>query len=113
MPTLFVIGDSVSAGVREGEPGTWPRLLAEKERVDVRDFSKPGATVGTSMNQARRVGEENGIVLLEIGGNDLLGATTPEEYEDGLELLLSEVCRPGCMVLMLELPLPPFRIGSA
>jgi acyl-CoA thioesterase I len=108
-PTLFVIGDSVSAGMREGEEGTWPRLLAEMERIDVRDFSKPGATVGSARNQAGRIGDENGIVLLEIGGNDLLGATTPEEYENRLDLLLGDVCRRGRTVLMLELPLPPFR----
>ncbi len=108
-PTLFVIGDSVSAGMREGEQGTWPRVLAAKERIDVRDFSKPGATVGSARHQAERIGEENGIVLLEIGGNDLLGATTSEEFEERLELLLTQVCRAGRTVVMLELPLPPFR----
>jgi acyl-CoA thioesterase I len=109
MPKLFVIGDSVSAGMKEGEQGTWPRLLAKKEGIEVDDFSKMGATVGSARTQAGRIGDENGIVLLEIGGNDLLSATTSEEFAEQLDLLLAETCRRGRIVLMLELPLPPFH----
>jgi acyl-CoA thioesterase-1 len=52
---------------------------------------------------------EDGVVLLEIGGNDLLGSTSDEEFAVGLESLLQTVCRPGLQVVMFELPLPPFR----
>jgi acyl-CoA thioesterase-1 len=112
-PPLFVIGDSVSAGMRDGEGGTWPKQLAQQHRIDVRDFSKMGATVGSAQKQAARIGVETGLVLLEIGGNDLLGATTPEQFEERLEELLTDVCRRNRTVIMLELPLPPFcnRIG--
>jgi acyl-CoA thioesterase-1 len=63
--------------------------------------------------QAERIGDEPGLVLLEIGGNDMLGSTTPEQFEERLEVLLAEVCRPNRTVVMLELPLPPLcnRIG--
>ena len=47
-------------------------------------------------------------MLLEIGGNDLLGDTTPAGFESGLDNLLRVVSRPGRVVVMLELPLPPF-----
>jgi acyl-CoA thioesterase-1 len=107
-PVLFVIGDSVSAGMREREEGTWPKRLAQDRHIDVRDFSKMGATVGSARMQAERIGEAPGLVLLEIGGNDLLGSTMPEQFEERLDLLLSVVCRRNRTVVMLELPLPPF-----
>jgi acyl-CoA thioesterase-1 len=47
------------------------------------------------------------LVLLEIGGNDLLGEVSAERYEAGLSKLLAAVRRPGRVVVMLELPLPP------
>jgi acyl-CoA thioesterase-1 len=49
------------------------------------------------------------VLLLEIGGNDLLGSTSAAQFSDDLDRLLSRVCVPGRTVLMFELPLPPFR----
>jgi acyl-CoA thioesterase-1 len=106
-PTLFLIGDSISAGVSDAEKGTWPRLLARQHDVDVRDFSRAGATVKSARKQAERLGDETGLVLLEIGGNDLLGTTPADQFEEQLDLLLADVCRAGRTVVMLALPLPP------
>jgi acyl-CoA thioesterase-1 len=108
-PMLFLIGDSVSAGMRDNEKGTWPKLLADEHAIDVRDFSKMGATVGSALKQSDRIGDQAGLVLLEIGGNDLLGSTTAEQYENRLDALLTAVCRHDRTVVMIELPLPPFR----
>jgi acyl-CoA thioesterase-1 len=107
-PTLFLIGDSVSAGMTEAEKETWPKLLAAKHCIDVRDFSKMGATVGSARKQAERIGDAAGLVLLEIGGNDVLGSTDAAQFEERLDQLLTDVGRPDRTVVMLELPLPPF-----
>jgi acyl-CoA thioesterase-1 len=107
-PTFVLIGDSVSAGMSDMEKETWPKLLAKAHAIDVRDFSKMGATVGSARKQAERIGDGGGLVLLEIGGNDLLGSTTADQYEERLDLLLADVCRNDRTVIMIELPLPPF-----
>jgi acyl-CoA thioesterase-1 len=92
VPALFVIGDSVTAGMGER----------------THDFSQMGATVtSAARKQAPLLGDDNGLVLLEIGGNDVLGRTTAAEFHLGLEQLLESVCRPGRTVVMFELPLPP------
>lgn len=106
-PTLYILADSVTAGT--GEKLTWPKLLSQAQTVDVVDLSMAGATVNSALKQADGVTRDGGIVLLEIGGNDLLGETTVADYELDLERLLQKVCRPGRAVLMFELPLPPFR----
>jgi len=106
-PTLFLIGDSVSAGMSDADKTTWPRLFAQQHPVDIRDFSRMGATVKSARRQAEKLGNESGLVLLEIGGNDLLGSTTADQFEEQLDLLLADVCRAERTVVMLGLPLPP------
>lgn len=114
-PVLFVIGDSVSAGMSDADKGTWPRRLAEQHSVEVRDFSRMGATVKSARKQAKAMGDMPGLVLLEIGGNDLLGTTSAADFEEQLDLLLADVCRADRTVIMLALPLPPLmnRFGLA
>jgi acyl-CoA thioesterase I len=109
-PELFVIGDSVTAGLGDRGELTWPVLLAQEHGLTVHDYSQMGAKVlSAARKQATRLGESSGLVLLEIGGNDLLGSTTAPDFRNGLDQLLAVVCRPGRTVLMFELPLPPFR----
>jgi acyl-CoA thioesterase-1 len=47
-------------------------------------------------------------VILEIGGNDLLGGTSIPKFREDLEKMLALVCGPRRRVAMIELPLPPF-----
>jgi acyl-CoA thioesterase-1 len=106
-PTLYIIGDSVTAGMG-GEKETWPRLLADHHSVEVVDLAKVGATAASALRQAEGLPSEGGLILLEIGGNDLLGSTSAADYERDLDNLLERVCIPGRAVLMFELPLSPF-----
>ncbi len=106
-PTLAVIGDSITAGLGDPAVTTWPKRLAHEHQVKVRDHSEPGATVASALRQAQALTSEERLVLLEIGGNDVLSGTTPEAFETDLERLLRKVCQPGRFVVMLELPLPP------
>jgi acyl-CoA thioesterase-1 len=107
-PKLYIIGDSVAAGVNDLDKGTWPRMLAASYPVEVADLSRMGATAASAFNQAESLPQQGGMVLLEIGGNDLLGSTTVANFERDLDRLLLRVCTPGRVVLMFELPLPPF-----
>jgi acyl-CoA thioesterase-1 len=106
-PTLGIIGDSITAGIGDPKVVTWPRILAESHGVVVHDHARAGADVASALQQAAAVSPEERLVLLEIGGNDILGETTPAGFEAGLARLLSAVCQPDRVVVMLELPLPP------
>jgi acyl-CoA thioesterase-1 len=106
-PVLYVLGDSISAGINEHEEA-WPQMLGRKRSVEVVNVSRVGASVTSARRQASQLPSTGGLVLIEIGGNDLLGATSTAEFEKGLDLLLSIACVPGRTVIMFELPLPPF-----
>jgi acyl-CoA thioesterase-1 len=114
-PTVFVVGDSISAGMGT-EADTWPRILARRHGVRVRDLSLAGATVATALrDQAPGVTGTDALVVVEIGGNDVLGETSSEAFEQGLDALLARLSGRGRTIVMLELPLPPFRqdVGAA
>lgn len=111
--TLFVIGDSLSAADPTYGEKPWPEVLADRHpEVHVVNLAQVGATVKSAMKQSAQV--DAGLVILEIGGNDLLGHTSPEEFADRLELLFGRLAGPSRTLVMLELPLPPFynRYGA-
>jgi lysophospholipase L1-like esterase len=109
--TLCVIGDSVSAGMGSASELTWPRIL-RAQGIDVTDLSRAGATVGSALRQQANDIPENALVVLEIGGNDLLGiaATQHTDFERDLRGLLQRASDTGRTVVLLELPLLPWHV---
>jgi acyl-CoA thioesterase-1 len=105
----YVIGDSISAGIGQPDELTWPRILHQRHRVNVVDLAQPGATTASAVTQSQRISENNALIVVEIGGNDLLGTTPAKEFERDLDRLLTRAARPGNAVLMFELPLFPFQ----
>jgi hypothetical protein len=53
-PPVYVVGDSLSAGIG-GNIETWPKLLSRRNDVVVHDLSVPGADVATALRQASRL----------------------------------------------------------
>lgn len=108
--SLAVIGDSITAGMGASDKSErWPTLLARKHNLDIQDLAQPGETAASALKRVKSERIVAPVVILEIGGNDLLGDTTSAEFERDLEGLLSSVSAPGRQVVMFELPLPPFR----
>ena len=105
--SLAVFGDSVTAGVDDGSL-TWPALLAEAHGLAVQDVSHVGDTAQSALKRVRKEGVDAPLVVIEIGGNDLLGSTTADQFEQDLDALLTELQAPGRQLVMFELPLPPF-----
>jgi acyl-CoA thioesterase I len=109
--SMTVIGDSVTAGMGDSDQSErWPALLAKEHGLIVQDISHPGETAASALKRAKSQQLQSPVVLLEIGGNDLLGDTTSVEFARDLDALLGYVSATGRQVVMLELPLPPFQI---
>lgn len=106
---VFIIGDSLSAGLGTSKQGAWPQLLAAKLRLQVSNLAWPGATLGDGVSQARAIPEGPAIVLVELGGNDLLAGTQPVRFDADLRSLLATLVRTDRQVLMFELPLLPLQ----
>jgi acyl-CoA thioesterase-1 len=108
---IFIIGDSVSAGIGSVNEQTWPKIIRKKYVFGVTDLSIAGATVSSALKrQVGQVESANAIVLLEIGGNDTLNSTPIEFFKRDLEEILKELSNNKRIIIMLELPLLPQHI---
>jgi acyl-CoA thioesterase-1 len=107
---VAIIGDSITAGYGADDAATkWPAILRDRHGVDVEDLSRIGATAASAATRLRENPVDAAIVLVEIGGNDMLGKTTPAAFEAALDTLLAALRRPGRQIVMFELPLPPLH----
>ncbi len=78
--TVYVLGDSISAGMFT-EHRCWPAVLDEITPLQVVNLAQPGATVVCALSQAGGISERQSLVIVEIGGNDLLGETPAHEFQ--------------------------------
>jgi len=107
---LVVIGDSVSSGIDPRVPA-WPLVLQQTNGIAVRNLARPGAQSSEGLSMAARLTPEDHVVLIEIGGNDLLEGVPSEEFGKALDALLSNVIAPERTVVMFELPLFPPKMA--
>ncbi len=109
--SITVIGDSVTAGVGSDETSErWPQILERNHSLTVLDISHVGETAASALKRVRGHTISSPIVIVEIGGNDLLGGTSSAaQFEKDLDALLARITVVDRQVLMFELPLPPFH----
>lgn len=107
---LYIIGDSVSDGIGNTKELTWPVLLRKKYSINIVDLAMSGATVKSAMKQVKKVTSEHSLVLLEIGGNDMFAPTPYDLFEKDLANMLNILKNSDNTVVMLELPLLPWRL---
>lgn len=105
---IYVIGDSISAGMGNKDEKTWPILLSEELQIPTINLSIAGATAGSALKQqVPKVLGEGNLVLLEIGGNDMLNYNSPEEYERSLTEIIQHLQGSSSQIVWFELPLLP------
>lgn len=106
---IYVIGDSISAGIGFKGEKTWSEIVEEKTRIPVCNMSRGGGTVKSAQTQARLIKDSNILIFLEIGGNDMLGRTPFPQYRKELDNLLEMLKGKNRTLVMLELPCVPFH----
>jgi acyl-CoA thioesterase-1 len=103
---VFVLGDSISAGIGAKERA-WPAGLGDLSHLKVINLARPGASVETALDQAGHITTTNALVIVEIGGNDLLGHTDSHVFYGQLDKLLGRLKKGNHRIVMFELPLLP------
>jgi acyl-CoA thioesterase I len=106
---LVVIGDSISAGIFKDEP--WPVLFQMHTNIPVANLSAAGAEASDALDQTRKLTGRDTLILIEIGGNDMIGGVASTEFETRLDKLLAACAGRGRTLIMFELPLLPHRIA--
>jgi len=106
---LVVIGDSISSGIGSREL-PWPAVFQQMTGISVKNLARPGAGVIEGLQMAAHVMPKDRVVLIEIGGNDLLAGVPASEFGRSLKAILSCLAIPGRTVAMFELPLLPHMV---
>lgn len=107
---VVVLADSVTAGLGDGEAITWPQLLRDQLDSEVIDLSHVGETADSALKRVQQNSlPDKAVFILELGGNDILGATSAAQFEDTMDRLLVYLNRFDGHVFMFELPLSPFH----
>ena len=114
MTKMYLIGDSISAGIGTEEEQTWQKLIRQEQNIELIDLSIAGATVGSALKkQVPRIEPDDAVVLLEIGGKDSLQVTSLGNYERDLRSILQQITADNKLVIMLEIPVLPWHIRYA
>jgi lysophospholipase L1-like esterase len=106
---IIVIGDSISAGI-SGANRPWPVRLGKLLKVEVINLAEAGATLDrAAKKQVPRLAKQSGLLILEIGGNDVLYRRPYDQFEASMKTLLQSVTRKDRDIIMFELPTLPFE----
>ena len=111
LPTLLVMGDSLSAAYGIEQEQGWVSLLAERLDGDAQvvNASISGETTsGGAQRFADIIGQRQpDIVLLELGGNDGLRGLPPAQMRANLATMIEQSQQAGADVLLLGIDIPP------
>ncbi|MGN6369123.1 MAG: SGNH/GDSL hydrolase family protein, partial [Phycisphaerae bacterium] len=105
------VGFGVSiAGGMGGNTAPWPVVFEKETGVRVVNLARPGIGTAEAIALAKEVSAGDELVVIEIGGNDLLANVPGEEFGRELEGLVGMLDRPGRRLVMFELPLLVHKI---
>lgn len=106
---VYVIADSISAGIGFKGEQTWSEILSRERKLNVVNKAVGGGTLSSSINTLRKTGiGKNDLLILEIGGNDILAGASAQKFHAELDRLLADAAAKCDRIIMLELPMPPF-----
>lgn len=105
---VLVLGDSISAGYRLSPEEAWPARLAERTGWSVVNGGVTGDITGEA--RARLPGLLEGhqpvLVIVELGGNDMLRRVPLAEARENLAGIITEIRDAGARPVLMAIPQP-------
>ncbi|MCB1053972.1 MAG: arylesterase [Acidobacteria bacterium] len=87
--TVVCFGDSITYGIGAGKGATYPQLLGERLGIEVINDGIPGDTTEDGVTRLDDLLElDPWLVVVELGGNDLLDRRPAAAVEDNLRTIL-------------------------
>lgn len=104
--TIVCLGDSITSGVgAAGQP--YPALLSEKLGVEVINAGVPGDTSEDGLARVDEVlAQDPWMVIVELGGNDILRQVTPARSEAALRKILDRLLAARVVPVLVEIEVP-------
>lgn len=101
--TIVCFGDSITAGVGRGDAPSYPDLLEGALGVPVVNAGRPGDTSGSALQRLDTLsGLDPWLVIIELGGNDILRRIPVETTEANLRRIVEHVLGLEAVPLLIE-----------
>jgi lysophospholipase L1-like esterase len=107
---LTIIGDSLSSGLGD-RILPWPDVFTRTFHIPTTNLSRPGIGAEDALPLAQKLTPSDTLLLLEVGGNDLIANLPAADFERNLRALLQAAAAPNRTLVMFELPLLPHKIA--
>ncbi|HEX5719183.1 MAG TPA: GDSL-type esterase/lipase family protein, partial [Thermoanaerobaculia bacterium] len=105
--TIVCLGDSITSGVGAEPEQPYPGLLAEKLGVEVINAGVPGDTSEDGLARVEEVlALDPWMVIVELGGNDILRQVTPARSEAALRKILDRLLAARVVPVLVEIEVP-------
>ena len=111
---IVAFGDSLTHGTGASEETSYPAVLASLTGRTVINAGVPGDTTGTGLQRLPSVLDEYKprLVLLCLGGNDMLRKQPAAATENNLRLLVQTIRASGAEVVLIGVPAPKLFGGA-
>lgn len=105
---IVAFGDSLTYGTGANENESYPAVLAQIINRKVVRAGVPGETTGGGLERLESVLDEHrpALVILCLGGNDMLGKRGDEEIKDNLRKIIQAIKGRGISVVLFGVPRP-------
>lgn len=104
--TVLILGDSLSYGTGANIGEDYPSLLAKSTRWNIINEGVPGDTTagGLARLPDLLVEHQPKLLIVELGGNDLLHQTSPIEIAQNLNSILGLAKAQGIQAILVAIP---------
>ena len=104
--TVLILGDSLSYGTGASLGEDYPTLLAKSTGWQIINEGVPGDTTAGGLQRLPRLLEQHQpkLLIVELGGNDLLHNTHPSEVSSNLKAILSHAKAQGIATILVAIP---------
>lgn len=105
--SLVAFGDSLTHGTGAAQNESYPAWLASMSGTKIANLGRSGDTTGTALERINEVLERKPeIVLVTLGGNDLLARTPLDETLGNLRKAFQRMHEAGSMAVYLAIDPP-------
>lgn len=105
--TIVCLGDSITSGVGATPETAYPSLLTSRLGTEVINHGVPGDTAEEGLARVDDVlAEDPWLVIVELGGNDILNRVPPERTEAALRRIVERLLAANVAVVLIELEVP-------
>lgn len=112
---ILAFGDSLTYGTGAGREDSYPSVLARRVGVQVINSGVPGEVTEKGLERLPKVMArvKPKLVILCLGGNDMLRRQDPRQTEDNLKQMVRVIRDQGAAVVMLGVPEPGLFLSTA